>query len=687
MIRLEKVLRSKFFKRGGNKRMLKAILKVEAVLLIICLVVSYLSSPVLSQTTATKYSKLGQYTTLREYEMLAGKKVSKFNEAPMLAELVKQGKLPPVEKRLPNEPVVVEPIEEIGQYGGTVRMAYIEAKNWPGVSAMTGVETILKFGRDGRTVVPNIAKSWKLSQDGKTLVLSLRKGLKWSDGNPFTADDILFWYEDVFLNEELTPTKPKIWCPGGKPMEMKKLNDYTVQLKFAVSYPIILNLLVYSGTEGSFYLPKHYLKQFHIRYTPKEKLMEIAKQEGYNNWSQLFLAKSSCSFLDPTITLNFPTLCAFVIQSRGLNQTTLVRNPYYWKIDPDGNQLPYIDRIQASLVENLEIYNMKIINGEVDFAAAHTGLENYPLYKENEDKGNYRVFLWKLGHSSVVTFHINLTHQDPVLRKIFNDRRFRIALSLAINREELNQVACLGKGVPKQVSVLPPSKYYFEEYAKAYTQYDLKEANKLLDEMGLDKRDKDGYRLRPDGKTLAVTIEYTPASVGPTKVTIVEMVQKYWEKLGIKVAVKQEDRQLYMVRCRTGNQHDIGLWHADMLTEPLWPTGAYVFPISVMAEWAPLWYLWFTSDGKTGEEPPEEIKRIMKLYETIQTSMKESEKIRAAREIWKSNAQNLWAIGTVGLIPHPIIVSKKLHNIPQEGWWAWDYFYAALYSPEQRFLK
>ena len=501
------------------------------------------------------------------------------------------------------------------------------------------------------------------------------------------SEDILFWYEDVFLNEELTPTKSKFWCPGGEPMELKKLDNYTVQLKFAVPYPIILTHMVYSATEGGFYLPKHYLMKYHIRYTPEEELLEMAKSEGFDDWAQYFLAKASCSFLDPTVTPSFPTLSAFVIQGVALNQTNIVRNPYYWKVDPDGNQLPYVDGIRATLVENLEVYNMKIISGELDFAGAHTGLENYSLYKESEDEGNYNVFLWKLGHSSVVTFHLNLTHKDPVLREIFQDKRFRIALSLGINRDELNELACLGKGIPKQVSVLPPSKYYVEEYAKAYTQYNPEEANKLLDEMGLDKRDKDGYRLRPDGKTLAVTIEYTPASVGPTKVTIVEMVQRYWEELGIKVAVKQLDRQLYMVRCRTGNEHDIGLWHADMLTEPLWPIGAYVGPISVMAEWAPLWYLWYTTDGKGGEEPPDEIKRIMELYETVQTTMDESERIAVAKEIWKSNAENLWAIGTVGLIPHPIIVSKRLHNVPEEGWWAWDYFYAALYSPEQFFLK
>ncbi len=667
--------------------MLKSRTKVSVIFAVFFLILTLLPAVSPAQSASNKYGKLGQYPTLREYEILTKKKISKFNESPMLTELVKQGKLPSVEKRLPSEPAVVEPIKEVGQYGGTIRMAYIEARNWPGVSAVMGVESILKFGHDGRTIMPNIAKSWKLSQDGKTLTIYLRKGLKWSDGTPFTADDILFWYEDVFLNEELTPTKAKAWCPGGKPMELKKLDNYTVQLKFAVSYPVILPHMVYSATEGNFYLPKHYLMKYHIRYTPKEKVLEMAKAEGFNDWAQYFLAKETYSFLDPTISPDYPTLSAFVIQGKSLNQTTVVRNPYYWKVDINGNQLPYADKIQATLVENLEIYNMKIINGELDFAAAHTGLENYPLYRENENKGNYNVLLWKLGHSSVVTFHLNLTHKDPVLRKIFQDKRFRIALSLGMNRDELNELACLGKGMPKQVSVLPPSKYYVEKYAKAYTQYDPEKANKLLDEMGLNKRDKDGYRLRPDGKTLAVTIEYTPASVGPTKVTIVEMVQRYWEKLGIKVAVKQEDRQLYMVRCRTGNEHDIGLWHADMLTEPLWPIGAYVGPISVMAEWAPLWYLWYTTGGKAGEEPPDEIKRIMKLYETVQTTMKESERITAAKEIWKSNAENLWAIGTVGLIPQPVIVSKRLHNVPEEGWWAWDYFYAALYSPEQFFLK
>ncbi len=633
---------------------------------------------------------IGQYSTVLEYEKVSGKKITELNEAPVLLELVEQGVLPPVEDRLPDEPLVVEPWEEIGQYGGTANVVYTEVRNWQDVGSLTGEECIFRVTRDGKTVMPNIAKSWEFTDEGKTLTIYLRKGIKWSDGEPFTADDIMFWYEDVLLNDELTPVKPIAWSPGGELVQIEKIDDYAVRLQFQSPSPPILTRLAHDyGSQGSFFLPKHYLKQFHPKYASKEQLEKLTKQEGFEHWYQLFASKASSSYRDPMTNPDIPVLRAFKIRSRtkaGMD-TFLERNPYYWKIDTEGNQLPYIDEIHATLVESVELYNMKVISGESDFAGFSTAFDHYPVYKENEEKSGTKVLIWNLGYPAVVSFHVNLTHKDPVMREIFQDRRFRIALSLGINREEINQIAFLGYGEPMQLCVIPKeSKYYFDTYAKAYTNYDPVEANRLLDEMGL-KKGPDGYRLRPDDKPLQITVEFTPAAAGAAKITICEMVQRQWEKLSLKIVFKEEDRELYMVRCREANEHDIGLWHADIHTELLWETGHYVSPIGVMQEWAPLWYLWYTSEGKAGEEPPNEIKRIMDLYKVIQTSTDEVEKIQAAREIWRSNAENLWAIGTIGLAPQPIVINNRLKNVPEEGLWTHDYFFGALYSPEQYFFE
>jgi len=628
---------------------------------------------------------LGQYN-LEDYQRLAKAKITKFNEAPQLAQLVKQGKLPPVEKRLPLEPLVVVPVEEIGQYGGTARVATKRPLILEDGGLMIGHEPILRVARDGKTIIPNLAKKWQLSKDGKTLTLYLRKGIKWSDGEPFTVDDIIFWWEDVILNNELTPVKPIAWSPGGKLMELEKVDDYTIRLKFSAPYPAaILRLAHYDGVEGSFFLPKHYLKQFHIKYNPQ--VNELAKKEGFNYWYELFNAKAlinagSGRAVDP----GTPTLKAFMIISKSQDTVIAERNPYYWKIDPAGNQLPYIDRIFVSIVSNAEMVNLKTTTGDVDFAGFNTRLDMYPVYKENAAKNNYRVLLWQDVFGGEVIFMPNQTHPDPVLRKIFQDKRFRIALSLGINRDEINQLFYMGMAQPRQTTVIPQSRYYKEEFAKAYIEYDPVRANKLLDEMGL-KRGPDGYRLRPDGRRLEILIEYTPVDTirGP----VCEFVQQQWDKLGIKVAVKEITTELQQVRA-PGNQMDMTVWNADKCTDILFPiTPMWFVPYNTGWEnsWCPLWAQWYASKGKSGEEPPKEAKRLLDLWEKMLSTTIESQRTKLGQEILKSHAENLWTIGTVGLASVPIIARNNLRNIPEKGIWGWDYFWAMLYNPEQFFFK
>lgn len=655
-------------------------IKITLILLLISLVVGNISF-------AQEKFPLGQYN-LEDYQKLAKVKITKFNEAPQLTELVKQGKLPPVDKRLPAEPAVVVPVEEIGQYGGTARVATKRPLILEDGGLMIGHEPILRIARDGKTIIPNLARKWQLSKDGKTLTLYLRKGIKWSDGAPFTADDILFWWEDVILNDELTPTKPVAWSPGGKLMTVEKIDDYTINLRFDVPYPVAIIRLAHSdGYEGAFFLPKHYLKQFHPKYTPKDKLDATVKQLGFDSWYRLFQAKSQINAgsgraVDP----GTPTLKAFMITSKGQDTVIAERNPYYWKIDPAGNQLPYIDRIFVSIVSNAEMVNLKTTTGDVDFAGFNTRLDMYPVYKENAAKNNYRVLLWQDVFGSEVIFMPNQTHQDPVLRKILRDKRFRIALSLGINRDEINQLFYMGMAQPRQTTVIPQSKYYKEEFAKAYIEYDPVKANKLLDEMGL-RRGPDGYRLRPDGKRLEILIEYTPVDTirGPVS----EFVQQQWDKLGIKVSVKEITTELQQVRA-PGNQMDMSVWNADKCTDILFPiTPQWFVPYNTGWEnsWCPLWAQWYASKGKSGEEPPKEAKRLLDLWEKMLSTTIESQRIKLGQEILKSHAENLWTIGTVGLAPVPIIARNTLRNIPEKGIWGWDYFWAMLYNPEQFFFK
>ncbi|MGQ9632553.1 MAG: ABC transporter substrate-binding protein [bacterium] len=629
-----------------------------------------------------------QYNSPSEYQKATGRGITKFNEAPILAELVKQGKLPPVEKRLPKEPIVIVPVEEVGQYGGRANVISTSPMGYNDSEALSPLEGLFKVSPDASSVVPNIAKGYEFSGDGKTLTLYLREGIKWSDGAPFTADDIMFWWEDVILNDELTPVKPATWSPGGKLMEMNKVDDYTIRMQFAIPYPVATMYLAHSsGVVGSFYIPKHYLKNYHPRYTPIEKLNEQAKKEGFDSWYRLFQKHSdfygsSGMKVDP----GAPTLNSFVLTKRGTDFIALERNPYYWKVDIAGNQLPYIDEIFVSIVQNIEVMNVRVIGGEVDIAQLHTSMDNYTLYVKNKEKGDYRVLLWPSMLGSDVAYQCNLTYtEDPVLRDIFRDVRFRRALSLAMNRDEINQLLYHGMGTPRQVTVVPQSPYYEESFAKAYIEYDPERANSLLDEMGL-KRGPDGYRLRPDGKRLEIVLEYWPGETpkGPTT----ELVLKHWDDIGIKIAAKPEDESLIITRT-SANLIQMGLWHGDRC--------AFLFPIEPFywvpmnagkeVPWAIQWARWYRSGGKSGEEPPPEMKRLLQLWERMRMTVDEEERIRLGKEILKSNAENLWTIGTVGLVPHPVIVKNRLRNVPENGMWGWDQRRFSSYLPEQFFLK
>ncbi len=650
------------------------------------LVIILLASIVpMSFSQEAKFHK--QYNTPTDYYKLTGKRIAKYNEAPMLAELVKQKKLPPVEQRLPKEPIVIDPVEEIGQYGGRARVIG-PIDGYGDTEAFRPHEGILRVGPDGFSVVPNIAKNWSFSEGGKVLTIYLRDGMKWSDGQPFTADDIMFWYEDVLLNDELMPTKPVEWSPGGKLMKLEKISKYAVKATFAVPYPTaILHLAHSAGVAGRFFLPKHYLKQFHPKYTPMDKLLELAKKDGLDTWYKLF-QKYGDYYGGSGIRIapGAPTLQTFYVEKKGLDFVVLKRNPYYWKVDTAGNQLPYIDEIFVSDIRNKEVANMKIAAGEVDLAEINTIMEDYPFYMENREKGNYRVLLWQSIIGADVAYQLNLTYkEDTVLRDIFRDVRFRRALSLALNRDEINKVLYLGLGTPRQATVIPQSPYYEEAFAKAYIEYNPKEANRLLDEMGL-KRGPDGYRLRPDGKRLEILLEYEDVETPKGKTS--EMAVHYWDAIGIKVTAKEISSSLKSQRT-SANLIQMGLWHADRAGFLFTVEPYYWVPTEVRSEapWCVEWARWFATGGKAGEEPPPEIKRIREAWEKMKSTMSEKERIKLAKEILKSNAENLWTIGTVGLAPHPVVVKNNLRNVPEKGLWGWDLRRFTSYAPETFFFK
>lgn len=601
---------------------------------------------------------------------LLGATALAYNEAPMLRVKVATGELSPIEERLPKEPLVVEPCEAIGKYGGVLTLAHSGPSDWSPLTQANS-EYMLMLDRAGKKVIPNIAKGWEFSDDGKTFTLYLRKGMRWSDGVPFTADDILFYWEDVVLDDELTPVKPSYWMPGDKLMEVEKVNDYTVRFHFAKPYwTVIYNMCsaMFRGQQNGLFLPKHALKKYHIKYNKEAD--KLAGEEGYDYWWELFGAvRTMGTGITPEKFVGkIPILEAWVLKKVLPIGTIWERNPYYFKVDTAGNQLPYIDKLRGIMMADRETYKAKIMAGELDFEGwlMTAEIAMYPLLKENEKKGGYRALLIKSIWSSAAGLFCNQNYkEDPILGEILRDVRFRQALSLAIDREDINEALYLGEGVPRQATpIVPPSDIYEAKWARSYAQYDPEEANRLLEEMGL-KWDKDHkYRLRPDGKVLTLIISV--CDFMPNWVPTAELVKEYWKKIGIKVAVRSIEIS-HLVEWTNAAKHQVSIWAVDCANEFSFipGQGAHFRGSWFVGQWAVDWQRWQDTKGEKGEEPPAWVKRIFSLVDSL-PFLSEEERIRAAKEYCETQAERLWVIGTVGLIPQPAIFNAKLGNVYED---------------------
>ncbi|MCX7841058.1 MAG: ABC transporter substrate-binding protein, partial [Anaerolineae bacterium] len=380
--------------------------------------------------------------------------VVKFNEAPMLAEQVKAGKLPPVEQRLPKNPVVVPTVEKIGKYGGTWRVGLSGGNDQVGLYRMVGYEGLVRWDPSFKEIIPNLAESFQANADASEYTFKLREGLKWSNGKPFTANDIMFWYEDILLNKDLTPTIPTWLTVNDKPVVVEKVNDYTVKFKFAGPYGLFLQRLGHPDGTRITAFPADYLKQFIPKYNPDAD--KQAKDAGLKTWVDLFNAKIGAGERSAGYyaNLELPRLIAWIPVTSydgKATQVTLERNPYYWKVDSQGNQLPYIDRVQATIAGDVQALVLKALNGEIDMQDRHIAtLANKAVFADGMQKGNYRFYELIPSQSSTFVIMLNMTHKDPVKRAVFQNKDFRIGLSYAINRKEIIDTVYVGQGKPFQ---------------------------------------------------------------------------------------------------------------------------------------------------------------------------------------------------------------------------------------------
>lgn len=592
---------------------------------------------------------------------------AKYKEAPDLAAKVAAGTLPPVEERLPENPKVLQPAESIGIYGGTLRRLAKPSADGAIFTRTVSYESLVTWTPDWTGIQPDIAEAFEVSDDASTFTFHLRKGMKWSDGEPYTSKDIQFMWEDVVLNDELTPAKPGWLKAGGVMPEVTFPDDYTVVFKWPSANGLFLSRLATPDPLSFFNMPSHWAKQFHTKYADKADIDKMIADGQYQQWRDLWAAKTTW---DPQVA-GRPSIFAYYLVDPyigGATQVTWDRNPYYWKVDTEGQQLPYIDRLVYTLIDSVDAMVPKALNGEVDVQDRHIATDpNKPLFVDNMQKGDYRFFNVFSGSLNRMTIMFNLNHQDPVKREIFNNRDFRIAMSYAINRQEIIDTVYVGVGEPWQTAPLPNSPFYDEELAKQYTEYDLDKANEYLDKAGFQK-DAAGKRLGPDGKPISFIVEVIDTN--PQWIDMLNMISKYWAEVGIDMQPKVLERSI-MYANKAALLHDAGVWStsgflAEVLLDP-----RYFIPYSNESIWAVGWADWYNG-APTGKdyEPPAVIKEQLDLYSAINTTADVEEQIRLAKEMINIAKEQFWTIGVASAPDGYGIAKNNVHNvIDHPGGW------------------
>jgi peptide/nickel transport system substrate-binding protein len=583
-----------------------------------------------------------------------------FNEAPAFAAEVRAGRIPELSKRLPeaSELLVVKPLHEVGKYGGNWRRAFTGPADHENGNRINASDKPLTFDYTGTEIMPCLAKGWEVTDGGKTIILHLRKGARWSDGQPFTADDFVFWYEDIYLNKDIVPVPFFEFQINGKDGKTRKIDDFTVAFDFPEPYAFFVYQLAGATSVGGgfalrgaaqnwggLYAPAHYLKQFLPKYSSEAAVNQKARAEGYDSWISYLRMKYSWA-LNPEL----PMMTPWVTQTPINTPTwTLVRNPYFWGVDTAGNQLPYIDRITMTLAENAEVVNLRGIAGDFDMQARHMHLTKLPVFLENAARGNYAVHLDPAFHGSDATIYFGLAYTgDPEIAKWMRAKDFRNALSMGINRDQLNEAFWVGTGTPGSTTPAPGTLYNpGTQYNTLWAQFDPARANRMLDALGLDKKDGEGYRLRSDGRgRLRLEIVTVGGNFIPYT-QIAEMIGQQWKQIGIQLDVRELERNLAFTRDQS-NENQLFMWTNDG-TEMLLLYPKPILPVDTTeSHFGGGVAQWYASGGKTGVRPSEPV--LVSVLDRFRASygLEGEAQVNEVKKIRKAIADQQWTIGTVG---------------------------------------
>ncbi len=633
---------------------------------------------IIEETKAVRDNRLGpedEYTIQVDVDYTEGESARWYpkGESPIIAELVKEGKLPPVAERVGPEPVVIEGVDGIGNYGGT----WLGVLNSPHylkdlIGNRYGGSPLVRWSPLGYPIVPHIAKGWKVSPDRKEWTVYLRKGMKWSDGHPFTADDILYqWIFESKMSLKAISAAMKI---AGHTGEIIKIDSHTVKFVFPVSHVLFLERL--TGDYG-FCVPRHYLEKYHPEFGDDElievemKARDIPTRRGLYAEFQLF------------DNVQHPRLWPWLYRTNKANPPrSYVRNPYYWAVDPEGNQLPYVDRILLD-VKNAALVPITAAEGGITMQAMNIYQRYYTLLMSQREENDYEVYHWYGNEVSSYALYPNLNRyidpEDPRTKnkwELLNDKRFRKALSLAINRWDIIDAIYDGWGEPAQDAPVRKSYFYHEELQKGYTEYDPKRANRILDDIGLTGRDAEGYRTFADGRRMIWNLDIIPNFAEGTLSFIVED----WKKVGIHAIERQMSVNLRTV-IHLARKSDFLIWGGTGSNNPLLKGDGFIGSSAQALGY----YAWYNDGGLYGNpeakkvgriEPPpgHPVRRTMELFDASHQALTLQEQRKIIREIQDIMADERWVIGISTAFPKLAIVKNDFKNVPRKllygGWWA-----------------
>ena len=592
-----------------------------------------------------------------------------YSEAPSLAKKVAAGKLPPVDERLPFNPRKLNFKNlglKIGKYGGSIRMLMARAKDARQMSVY-GYSRLVGYHPKTFELEADILESFEV-KEGRRFTFELRRGHKWSDGQPLTSEDFRYWWEDVANNKALSPVgPPKIMTINGELPIFEVINRYKFRYTWKRPNPDFLPRLA-SASPLYIYRPAHYMRQFHEKYTDRDILKKTVKKSKQRNWAALHNKMDNLYRND---NVDLPVLQPWVsISKPSASRLIFKRNPFFHRVDPEGKQLPYADSFIFTIANN-KLIPAKTGTGEVDLQARYLRFDDYTFLKKGEERSPYSTRLWKTAKGAHLALFPNLNVNNPILRKLIRDVRFRRALSLGVHRHEINQVIYYGLAIGGNNSVLPESPLYRPTYRNKWANFDLQKANQLLDEIGLVQRDSSGIRLMPDGSPLHLIIETAGESTEQTDV--LELVRDSWLKIGIKIFSKPSQRNVFRNRIFSG-ETAMSIWSGvenGLITANSSP--AEFVPTSQQSLQWPKWGQYHETNGKAGEKPTgEHVIHLLELYQRWKNTAAQKEKSKIWQKILEIHSDQIYSIGLVAAVLQPVVVSSQLKNVPLSAIYNWN---------------